>query len=319
MGAPRPHLVIAGSGRSGSNRVLDIYDLSPSTLARNEPNEIPGCALATLRPGMFPSQQGDSFLKEWADAVDASYLSQGARDRIAAQPKQFVRERLRKSIGQSVFRRNRLRNLIGLTYPTLRGNEWRLPRWYLDGDRLVDVLHVYKILQNPYWISALLESDYPVKVVHNVRRPEKYLASWYRRYLATQSEEEVNACNKEILSAVAEEDEYWRGRWDDLQSMDVIQTEMLIWLYTNETIYVHGKDKPNYMLVFYHEVDDDCALVSKALYDFAGLEWNADIASAANRMENKLFKKKAPLDPKVADAIARVVDSTSVNLPLDKP
>jgi len=311
----RPHLVIAGNGRSGSNRVLDIYDLSPVTLARNEPNEIVDSTFGALRPGMFPSQAGDSFLKHWAQAVKVSELKQGNRDRVAARPKDFVRDGLRKSVGQSILRRNRLRNAIGLAYPTIRGNEWRLPRWYLKGDRPGDVLHVYKILQNPYWIKALLESDYPVRVVHNIRRPEKYLASWYRRYLATESEEGVNACNKEILSAVAEQDEYWRDRWGDLQCMDVIQTEMLIWLYTNETIYVHGRDKPNYKVVFYQEVEDDCVRVSRALYEFAGLQWDTEIGAAANLMENKLFTKKAPLDQKVAETISRVVDSTSLRMP----
>jgi hypothetical protein len=297
--------------------VLDIYDLSPVTLARNEPNEIVGSAFAALRPGMFPSQAGDSFLKDWAQAVTVSELKQGNRDRVAARPKHFVRDGLRRSIGQSILRRNRLRNRIGLAYPTIRGNEWRLPPWYLKGNRQGDILHVYKILQNPYWMKALLESDYSVKVVHNIRRPEEYLASWYRRYLATKSEEEVNACNKEILSAVAEQDEHWRGRWGDLQSMDVIQTEMLIWLYTNETIYIHGRDKPNYMVVFYHEVEDDCVRASRALYDFAGLQWDTGVGAAANLMENKLFTKKAPLDQEVAEKIARVVDGTSLRMPLE--
>jgi len=259
---------------------------------------------------MFPSQQGESFLDEWAHAVAVSELKHGDRDRVAEQPKGFVRDSLRKPIGQRILRRSRLRKLLGRAYPTISGNEWSLPSWYLRGDGLDEVLHVYKVLQNPYWMRALLESDYPVRIVHNVRRPEEYLASWHRRYLAVNRGEDVNALNKKILTAVSEQDGHWRGRWSDLQSMDVIHTEMLIWLYTNETIYIHGKGKANYMTTLYHEVDEDCALASRALYDFAGLEWDAAVGAAATRMENKLFAKKGPLDPAVAEAISRAVEST---------
>lgn len=259
---------------------------------------------------MFPSQQGESFLVDWAHAVSSSELKQGDRDRVAERPKVFVRDRLRKPVGQRIFRRNRLRRLLGLVYPTIGGNEWRLPSWYLRKDGVAEVLHVYKILQNPYWIRALLTSDYPVRIVHNIRRPEEYLASWHRRYLAANPEEDVNALNKRILTAVSEQDEHWRSRWGELQDMDVIQTEMLLWMYTNETIYIHGRDKANYMTMLYHEVDEDGVRASQSLYEFAGLEWNPGIGAAATRMENKLFAKKAPLDPAVAEKISTVVEET---------
>jgi len=195
-----------------------------------------------------------------------------------------------------------------VAYPPIRGQEWSLPAWYLESDFVDEVLYVHKILENPYWMKALLDSLHPAKIVHNLRRPKEYLASWYRRYVPRRGEEYVNAVNKRILSSVSERENYWRGRWNDLQSMNVLETEMLIWLHINETIYVHGRDKTNYMTVLYHEVESNCTSASRTLYDFAGLKWDHEIGTEAGFMENTLFRKMAPVDPAVAESISRAVD-----------
>ncbi len=51
-GRHRP-ILISGKGRSGSNRLLDIFDASRETACRSEVNEIPGSAFHGIGGTLF--------------------------------------------------------------------------------------------------------------------------------------------------------------------------------------------------------------------------------------------------------------------------
>lgn len=278
------------------------------TLCRSEVNKIPSAGLNKLGQGFTPSDVKPSFVDDWMEIINQSSYKKSIRDRVADRPKSYTREWARKSIGQHILRRNRLRNALGLIYPPIRGNEWSLPRWYLNSHQPDKVLEIYKILHHPYWMTTLLNSQVPVKIIHNIRKPYGYLASWYRRYLNSNSPEDVRDTNINILSRVREEDDHWSNRLENLEAMDILETEMLLWIHSNETIYLQGKDKENYLLTYYEDVDKDGKRFSKELYDFVGLDWTPEIGNEVVNMENKLFKKSARINDDIDNKINQVID-----------
>ncbi|MCA9212529.1 MAG: sulfotransferase domain-containing protein [Planctomycetales bacterium] len=309
--ATHNYFVIVGSGRSGSNRLLDMFDLSPRTLARNEADQVDGSPFSTLPRGNLPLPDSDQFVDDWQNAIDSSVLCQSVRDRIAEHPKVYIKEPLRKLIGRQFFRRNRVRSAIGSVF-SIGGDEWRLPGWYLNKACVDQIVNVYKLNSCASWMRALFDANVPAKIIHNLREPHQFMASWYHRYFESQESDRVARENKVILTAAAQRDSFWADRCGDIASMSTIESQVMLWTYINESIHLAGRGKPNYRTVTYQQIDDASMQVSKDLYAFVGLEWTEDIGERVARMDNKLFKKRSELS---SDAEREVDDALAKYLP----
>lgn len=286
-------VLIVGSGRSGSNRMLDILDLHPQTHCRNEANVVQSGVLAKLGSGLTPDDVSKDFPNDWKIATNKIRLKLSYRDRIANQPKAFLKEWARISFGAQLFRRNKLRNFVGLLYPSISGEEWLLPSWYLNNIEDNYPLHVYKILGQPYWLKALLASELDLKIIHNLRNPHHYMASWYNRYLKgyNHKPEAVRQLNTEILTKVKRQDDYWAKRIPNPRKMNLFESELMLWVYSNETILNSGKGNNNYTYVTYEEIDNSAVETAERICEFLGLELDSEFSGKVHNMKNTLFKK----------------------------
>ena len=145
----RDYVLVAGSGRSGTNLTLDLLDASDRTYCRNEPYSETGriARIAGLGQGYLPGDVPAAALEEWRGAMGHLAVRSGARDRFAPRPKIFFRPAPLPQLGQALYGRARLRALLGAG-----GLEWRCPGLYFNA-RLAEALPVFKILTYPSWIA----------------------------------------------------------------------------------------------------------------------------------------------------------------------
>src|SRR4051812_20363205 len=86
--SPERYVLIAGQGRSGTNWLLEIFDRSPRTHCRNEPNECAGSALSELASGWtFDPELGAELEPVWDEAIARTAASFGDRDHAIPVPK----------------------------------------------------------------------------------------------------------------------------------------------------------------------------------------------------------------------------------------
>jgi hypothetical protein len=125
MSQTHPYVVIAGSGRSGTNRLLDAFDLHPETVCRSEPEEMIGGDFRTL-PGAHRRET------RWAMILrSAGRAPSAARDGakvlatgLTRSTKATIRFHLMSRLVQKMLARRRVRgDMLGKVFPGLRGIE----------------------------------------------------------------------------------------------------------------------------------------------------------------------------------------------------
>ena len=283
-------VIIAGHGRSGSNRLLDVFAASARTNCRNEPNEIEGSALAALPDGffLFESNEQAAFLEAWGPARDFAARSIGERDRIAEGPKDWRSELARSTIGKHVLRRRRVRGALSPLNAEWAEGEWQADRFYASG-AIDDALPVFKILLMQGWADALLRAETGTLVVHNLRDPDDFLRSWWHRYVAEVGTETVYADSARTLDRVVAAFGGARLYSEEGSAEATMEAELWRWRYVNEPLYVRHRDHPRYALVTYAEASRDPLGVAERLYALAGLELDEGARQRIGGMTNALF------------------------------
>lgn len=280
--AGRPDaVVICGQGRSGTNWLLDIFDFSPDTLCRNEPNEISSSPFAALPSPWIDALEGDErFARDWDDAALCSAQRMGERDHRLGSHKRFVRA-LSGRLGLTrCVSGPRLRRLLSLAFPSLRRGEWAPPWWLASRSRLSRALPIFKFVQTPGWAAWSLRHRPRTAVVHIVRHPGGFLNSWRRRYLAHHDESAVSAANITRLRMVADAHPEWASLLDDIEAMSVDESELWYWRYAAEIVDNAGRGLPHYHPVVYERLVESPVEVGRALYSACGLAWTPRIEAA---------------------------------------
>jgi len=274
-----PYVLIAGRGRSGTNFLLELLDLSPHTHTRNEPNKLEGTRMAQL-PGQWRVRDQDASIMEahWDQAVHEAAFSMGERDHLAKAPKDFLRAIPRRLGLYKMVDGPRSRRILRTFIPSLRGAEWPLPRWIGNYRQLARALPILKINQSPGWIEWVLAHRPQARVLHIARHPGGFLNSWRNRWLTLQDRKEVRKLNYIRLATIADLCPQWAARFGDVEAMSVEESELWFWCYTNEVIYQAGRDSPNYMLVVYERLSSRAVEVAKEVYEFCGIDWTQEIA-----------------------------------------
>ena len=251
---PYDYVLIVGQGRSGTNWLLQLLDLSPHTHCRNEPNEIPDSPMSKL-PNAWVSRSAMPALDtNWDDAVRWTSHHMGERDQPLTSSKRHIHELSRKLQLHRLLKHRRLRSAIALLSPSLTHREWQLPWWLGRRRKLDEALPVLKLLQVPGWAVWVLANRPNVLVVHIVRHPGGFLHSWRNRYLARHDPNEVAKANHERLRIVIDADPSWAGRFGDIGGMTADESELWYWRYATETVHQAGIRSSAYQLVVYEDL-----------------------------------------------------------------
>lgn len=318
---PRPHndsrdrayVVIAGHGRSGSNRLLDAFDCHPLTFCRNEPNEASGSAFEDLQSfGFFPEQSDAQFVEKWRYAVSRAGREISFRDRINTAGKSYARPLARRLYARNVLARRRVRKTAALIAPFLAQETWPACPYYADPKALAKTLPVFKLLLKPGWILDSFPKEPGMRVILNIRSPRSFLQSWRHRYARREGLENVFERNLQTLDQILNYFGRPKHRLQTFSEEALYETELWRWRYMNESLFRDLGDSERFTIALYEAFEDDPIGETARLYDFAGLEFDSEIKAKAGSLQNTLFIKrpkpaaeeKSSLDAIIADILS---------------
>jgi hypothetical protein len=271
------YVMIVGHGRSGTNWLLQLLNLSPETHCRNEPDEIKGSPLALLPCPWTKRERQPELDLNWGEAVQWAATRFGERDPRLPARKDHILELARRLRITRLAERPKLRSFASTFIASLRGHEWAGPAW-VDRDILLKrALPVLKFVQVPGWAAWVLANRPRVAVLHIVRHPEGFLNSWRRRYLSARDPEAVSRANQQRLWQVAECDGAWRDRFGPVDQMTMDESELAYWWYACETIHRAGLENPRYRLIIYEGLAHDPIRTAQSLFQMCGLSWSRRI------------------------------------------
>lgn len=306
------YAAIVGQGRSGTNWLLDLLDLSSQTHCRNEANELTASPLAKLPLPTVKSHFDKDFGEQWDRAIALSAVRLGRRDRIGAHSKIHLYEPVRQLGGATLLSKQKFRQLLSVTAPSLGESEWPVPRWLAARKDLEQAFLVLKLNQVPAWAEWLLLNRPNVSIVHIVRHPGGFLNSWQNRYLATQDPKAVREANYERLKQIVKGDSGWGDRFGNLEAMSVDEMELWYWCYATETIHQAGYRRNNYLEIVYENLVAAPLEIAKQLYEKCHLPWTNEIerkvaqsAGSSNAIatawRNKLSSENIQLVERILD------------------
>jgi Sulfotransferase family len=308
------YATIVGQGRSGTNWLLDLLDLSPQTHCRNEANELAASLLAKLPSPTVRSHFEKDFGERWDRAIALSAVRLGMRDRIGAHPKDHLYEPVRQLGGATLLSKRKFRQLLSLTAPNLGESEWPVPGWLATRKNLEQAFLVLKLNQVPAWAEWLLLNRPKALVVHIVRHPGGFLHSWRNRYLAACDPEAVKKANYERLQQIVNSDSGWGDRFGNLEAMSVAEMELWYWCYATETIHKAGYKRDNYLEIVYENLVRAPLETAQQLYEKCHLPWTVEIekkvtqsASGSNAIATAWRNK---LTPKTIHLVERIVNNS---------
>jgi len=278
------YALIVGQGRSGTNWLLELLDLSSETFCRNEPYGAAESPLNRLTTHRWVDRADQSELEaRWDEAVRWTCTHMGERDPAVRVRKNHLFEACRRMGVYRCVRGPRLRAALGGVLPSLRGQEWEIPRWLGSRAGLARSLPVLKLVSPPGWATFVLRHRPTTPVLHIVRHPGGFLNSWANRYLATQDAAAVLEANLARLRDVVAEDPSWAQRFGDIGMMGAEESELWYWHYANEVVFHAGSSRPDYYRIVYEELVQDPVRVMRSIYELCGLDWTDSIEAAIQR------------------------------------
>ncbi|MBI1367300.1 MAG: sulfotransferase [Planctomycetes bacterium] len=311
----RKYAIIVGQGRSGSNWLLNLFDKSPLTFCRDEPDLIPGSPLGKLTEDQFILHRDQPAMHaQWDDAVAWTIDHMGSHDNPIEVPKRFLYEPARRLGIYRLVRGPRYRAVLSKVLPSLRHGEW-LPPWFIiSRSRFKEALPILKFVSPPGWASFVLKHRPQVAVIHIVRHPGGFLNSWASRYLATRVKDEVDQANRDRLHKIVREAPCWGERFGDIEAMNVQTSELWYWLYLNEEIDRAGRDSAMYTRITYEQLVADPVGQMRHLFARLDLPFTDEVSRAieadaedsgkiATQWRNKLTAEDQAL-------VERILDST---------
>ena len=271
------YILIVGQGRSGTNWLLDLLDLSVMTHCRNEPNKLETSLFSQLPSPLVRQSLDDVFGQKWNQAIASAALKMSGRDRIGNTGKSHLYELVRQFGGSYVLSKKKWRLLVSLVMPSLRQTDWLVPWWFANLHALEEASTVLKLNQIPAWAEWVLRNHSAILVIHIVRHPAGFLNSWRKRYLAKHDSVKVRRSNEERLTKIADSDKRWAKLFGNVRAMTLDELELWYWRYASETIDIAGDGQANYLRIIYEDLVSDTLKISKQLYEKCDLPWTLAI------------------------------------------
>jgi hypothetical protein len=276
------YAIITGTGRSGTNWLLDTLDASAHTHCRNEPHGLRGSALNEF-PWVWKSPDAgsiDYYRQRWdALAMDTSSRF-GFRDHQLRYPKDYINPVMSR-LGVARFATGkRGRRPLALIDRAMARDEWELRPWLGSRRRLEDSLGVLKIIVDGPFVSWLTSERPEVPLVHIVRHPGGRLNSWLTRFAEKADEEGLErhrARRASALVLIRDFDADWRRRIPEVESLSLVELEMWFWSYVNETTWLAGRGRESYFVLTYDDLTREPLRHAREVYAHLELPWNSQI------------------------------------------
>ncbi len=309
---PAKLCMIAGKGRSGSNRLLDIVDHSEFTACRSEANKISGGQLSMFGHQMFDHGMTDADVAALHKALIEAGSRRSERDRFNQSGKRFL-----TPIGKALLplmareKARRAMHSMGLMH---NPSEWRLLQIALNKTPFLPVL---KLNACPIWPEQIAKIEPGLRIVHNIRQPWNYLNGWYNRFIARQdafyTSFTQNFADVPLILAY-----FGRSDSDRLSEPNldnVVEVELWRWRYINERLMKADLQDGRYLRVTYEEIDADPLAATHRVFQFLDLAITPKVEAGVLRMENTLFASphKKKLDRQVASrALETVLQNSDI-------
>lgn len=265
-------ILVTGNGRSGTNWVLDILNMSPSTHCRNEPHRISSSPFHILTQFCETLDGKPDIADIWDEAAAWTACRFGERDPYVATQKKHLYPLSRSLELSNLLLKLRKHQLARVLVPNIGQAEWLMPWWMGNNRKLQDASAVFKIINtDPRNITWLLANRPNVPIIHMVRHPGGRLNSWLTRFLPTQDERTILNRNRMRLEVIQQIDKEWAKNFSDIGSMTLIETEVWLWRYFNEKVYQIGQTYQQYICIIYEEITQDPLGYAEKIYDFCNL------------------------------------------------
>jgi hypothetical protein len=312
--------LLIGQGRSGTNYLLGLLDQSPVTHCRNEPDQLDASALARLAEFRFFVDDERRLDELFDGAVRDAAACVGPRDHLTDVEKAWIQPR-RRRLGYFLLRqRIRFVERVLRRRKPMDGKELVYPRWMADANALARSFHVFKLNAALGYGAWALGARPAARVIQIVRHPGGFAKSWLKRWVRGEGGQQRGQGtadrfrDEERLREAARRDPRWARLLGDVDRLTRFEGELWWWRYVNETLHAAGQEKPNYHCLLYEDLTRDPAAVSRAVYSFCGLGWDAGIAArvrAISRGAETIARAwKDELEPaRVAD-VERILDGS---------
>lgn len=299
------HVVIAGTGRSGSNRMLDIFDVHEWTNCRNEPNVVdtPMRALLITREAELPADAS----ARWDALVEEAKTHKSAFDRMTHENKGFATPATSALFW--LMSKTRAREMVWG-----KRQDWAIPGFGLKHpERIIPVL---KVISQVEAVAALHESQPDQAVIHVTRDPRNYLNSWWNRLVLTPdfgpevTYQKVRELRAPILEARGEE-----PLAEEFSMASLLRGELVQWRQIHEHLADRLGASPRYGLFPYEDTDAHPVEEAARAYALAGLDFTAEHEARVRGMKNTLFAKghSEKLDEAlVEDALQAVLGNSPI-------
>ncbi|MFW6336949.1 MAG: sulfotransferase, partial [Phycisphaeraceae bacterium] len=313
------YAAIVGSGRSGTNWLLQMFNFSPRTLCRNEPVLVDGNPYTELFPEpelrpFAPERYADRWREGWNHAVLRTSTRMGDRDPRIGGPKDFVHE-VSRGLGLAfLVQHHRTRRLLAAVLPVLRGGEWPIP-WFLGSQRRLE--STVAILKLPLTCGRYMLTERPgAPVLHIVRHPGGYLRSWRNRYVGPRDAERIAEANHRRLRAIVEHESAWAARIGDPDAATMEEAELWNWCYENETVHAAGVNRDTYHRIIYEQLVADPVGQMRDLYEVCGLPFTARVEQRildASQSSGQIARQwRDKLSPEQIALVERILAQSSM-------
>ncbi len=274
------YVLIVGQGRSGTNWLLELLDLSRETFCRNEPYGASSSPLnrEAVARHRFIERPDQRLLEEcWDEAANWTRLHMGIRDPRTTIRKDYLHEAARQLGLYRLVYGPRLRRVLSAVVPSLRGEEWKIPSWLGGREQLERSIAILKLVAPPGWATFVLRRRPGVPVLHIVRHPGGFLKSWSSRYAANEDPAKHLRENHRRLHEIASVAPDWKKQFGRIEDMSLDESELWYWYYANEIVFRAGSESTDYHHVIYEDLVQNPVAVMKPLYEVCGLQWNSAI------------------------------------------
>ncbi|WP_346293300.1 sulfotransferase [Sphaerothrix gracilis] len=316
-------IIITGRGRSGTNWLMDTLDASPLTHCRSEPYVNPASPLSHLTRVWETGKADSEIASKWDNIVHLLALRMSVRDHHFKHPKFYIRPLAQHLKLPYLLSRPKLRKTLGIFMPSLRGIEWKIPTWIASQSDLEDAYTVLKVNFDAFIIQWILENRTHASVLHIVRHPGGRLNSWMNRFLSSSDAEHVLNDYKKKLKNISDFDESFSQKIGNIDSLSLIQAELWMWRYINESIYLAANMYPNYRLVVYEDFAENPVQYAKELYEHCSLPWNEQIEKTiSDSVQDSVWGRipgtskdvanawKQKLNPEYAQTVSKVLQDS---------
>ncbi|MEL6644587.1 MAG: sulfotransferase [Pseudomonadota bacterium] len=314
-GLGRDYLIITGSGRSGTNMLLDLMDCHDNTFCRNEPHALQTNPVFPMSEELAEELVPEVTMEAWHDAMTFCGTHNGERDRFDQEGKRYFRASPLPALGLNIFKRRRVRSALSFINPAYRTLEWPCPSLYISPKRLRESYPVFKILRSPVPITATHAQDPHQRVAHMIRDPKGNLRSWYNRYIlrTAGSPQKVFTDNMTQVPAILRHYGEDPNRYGEFSEEALFETQLWLWRYIQETLIERIGHSDRYVSFLYSDAVKKPVQTAEKLYSFLGLEFTEAHAEKVRATRNTLFAKGHSHDvpeAKMEAAIKAVLDGS---------